>query len=356
MTTPSRRSPRCRRGGACWSPRPRAPGSSTRTDRSDCWAPTRRRRGRPAACSRPSRAGRQLTAVDPVGTVRWSLAAQRPVSNPTWSPSGIRVAYTSGNSLRVVAGDGTGDRLLVGRVASVAPAWRPLSEPVPAGQVAIGPRTNVLAYVDRRGRVTVRDVDTGGVLWRTHRYGASDPGARVVGGPQAPSGPHRLGRRLPRRPRPSDPKGDLADARREHVAGQQANRVHPAGQARPQRRADHRPQRQRPAAARPHQAGSNHGSDLVARRQVAAGGAARRRSVALHPSLAAASGSRPSPTSPASSPPAPPASRRSRGSAAGAAPADARGRSTQDSWRDTTGNQEVTLSWETERGDEFRHS
>jgi hypothetical protein len=114
--------------------------------------------------------GRQLTAVDPVGTVRWSLAARRPVSNPAWSPSGIRVAYASGSSLRVVAGDGTDDRPLVDRVAPVAPAWRPLGEPVPAGQVAIGPRTNVLAYADRRGRVTVRDVDSNRVLWRSHRY------------------------------------------------------------------------------------------------------------------------------------------------------------------------------------------
>jgi dipeptidyl aminopeptidase/acylaminoacyl peptidase len=116
--------------------------------------------------------GRQLTAVDPVGAVRWSLAARRPVSDPAWSPSGLRVAYLSGDSLRVVAGDGTGDRPLVDRVATVAPAWRPLSEPVPAGQVAIGPRTNVLAHADRRGRVTVRDVDSDRVLWRSHRYGA----------------------------------------------------------------------------------------------------------------------------------------------------------------------------------------
>jgi hypothetical protein len=116
--------------------------------------------------------GLQLTAVDPAGAARWSLAARRPVRSPTWSPSGIRVAYVSGSSLRVVAGDGTDDRPLVDRVAPVAPAWRPLSEPVPAGQVAIGPRTNVLAYADRRGRATVRDVDSDRVLWRSHRYGA----------------------------------------------------------------------------------------------------------------------------------------------------------------------------------------
>jgi hypothetical protein len=116
--------------------------------------------------------GHQLTAVDPVGTVRWSLAARRPVSNPAWSPSGGVVAYMSGSSLRVVAGDGTDDRPLADRVARVAPAWRPLSEPVPAGQVAIGPKTNLLAYVDRRGRVTLRDVGAGRALWHTHRYAA----------------------------------------------------------------------------------------------------------------------------------------------------------------------------------------
>jgi hypothetical protein len=93
------------------------------------------------------------------------------VSNQAWSPSGIRVAYLSGDSLRVVAGDGTSDRLLVDRIAPVAPAWKPLREPVPAGQVAIGPKTNLLAYVDRRGRVTLRDVDVG-ALWHTHRYAA----------------------------------------------------------------------------------------------------------------------------------------------------------------------------------------
>jgi hypothetical protein len=110
--------------------------------------------------------GRQLTAVDPMGTVRWSLAARHPVSNPAWSTSGVRVAYLSGSSLRVVAGDGTGDRRLARHVAPVLPAWRPLEQPPPAGQVATGPRTNVLAYADRRGRVSIRDLDTGRLLSR----------------------------------------------------------------------------------------------------------------------------------------------------------------------------------------------
>ena len=174
----------------------------------------------------------QLTAVDPVGAVRWSLAAPRPVSNPAWSPSGVRVAYMSGSSLRVVAGDGTGDRPLAGGVAAVEPAWRPLSEPVPAGQVAIGPKTNVLAYADRRGRVTVarRRLRSGPVakprLWR------ADSRAPVVGGPPAPPGPHGLGHPLPRRPRRSNQQGQMAHIRRQHRAGQQANRIHPAGHGR----------------------------------------------------------------------------------------------------------------------------
>jgi hypothetical protein len=117
--------------------------------------------------------GRQLTAVDPIGNVRWSLAARRPVSDPAWSTSGSPVAYLSGSSLRAVDGDGTDDRRVAERVAPLAPAWRPLREPVPAGQVAVGPRVNVLAYLDHRGRVTVHDVDTDRVLWRTHRYGAA---------------------------------------------------------------------------------------------------------------------------------------------------------------------------------------
>ena len=95
--------------------------------------------------------GDRLAAVDPQGTIRWALA--RPaVSDPRWySPSGYRVAYLSAGTLRVVAGDGTGDRLLATGVAQVAPAWRPAA--------ADGPYE--LAYVTASGRVVVRDGDNG---------------------------------------------------------------------------------------------------------------------------------------------------------------------------------------------------
>jgi len=101
--------------------------------------------------------GDRLAAVDPHGTIRWALA--RPaVSDPRWySPSGYRVAYLSAGTLRVVAGDGTGDRLLASGVAHVAPSWRPAA--------ADGPYE--LAYVTTSRRVVVRNGDTGAVVWST---------------------------------------------------------------------------------------------------------------------------------------------------------------------------------------------
>ena len=94
----------------------------------------------------------QLAAVNPRGVPQWTLA--RPdVSDPRWySPTGYRVAYLSGDDLRVVSGDGTGDHLLAARVARVAPAWRP-GHPYQ------------LAYLAANGRLVVRDGDTGARLW-----------------------------------------------------------------------------------------------------------------------------------------------------------------------------------------------
>ena len=94
----------------------------------------------------------ELAAVNPRGTVQWVL--HRPqVTDPRWyPPTGYRVAYLSGSDLRVVAGDGTGDHLLAGPVAPVAPAWRP-GYPYQ------------LAYISSGGTLIVRDGDTGQVLW-----------------------------------------------------------------------------------------------------------------------------------------------------------------------------------------------
>jgi hypothetical protein len=103
--------------------------------------------------------GRQLVAVDPGGVVRWTLAAPLRVRDPRWAPSGFRVAYRAGASLRVVAGDGSGDRLIARHVAPVAPAWRPA-----------GAR-NELTYVDGAGALVCVDVDTGRRLSRTRPVG-----------------------------------------------------------------------------------------------------------------------------------------------------------------------------------------
>ncbi len=94
----------------------------------------------------------ELAAVEPDGDVRWSLARPN-VRFPRWAGDRIdtRIAYLSGSSLRAVAGDGTGDRLLRRNVAAVAPAWLP----------GDGFR---LAYTDRAGRTVVVDADTGRIL------------------------------------------------------------------------------------------------------------------------------------------------------------------------------------------------
>ena len=77
--------------------------------------------------------------------MRWSLTADRPVTGAHWSPSGFRVAYRAGQDLRVVAGDGTGDRLLDAGTFRPA-AWRPGA-------------AHVLAYLSG-AHVDVVDVDT----------------------------------------------------------------------------------------------------------------------------------------------------------------------------------------------------
>src|SRR3954469_6848992 len=53
--------------------------------------------------------GHELFAIEPGGRVHWSLARPGAVHGVDWSPDGFRIAYQSGRSLRVVAGDGTGD-------------------------------------------------------------------------------------------------------------------------------------------------------------------------------------------------------------------------------------------------------
>jgi dipeptidyl aminopeptidase/acylaminoacyl peptidase len=104
--------------------------------------------------------GRTLSALEPDGTVRWTLTRREPVSRPAWAPSGYRIAYRSGPSLRVVAGDGSGDRSLAARAGAAAPAWRP------------GRSRNQLAYARPDGAVVLRDVDSARRIWTSARGAA----------------------------------------------------------------------------------------------------------------------------------------------------------------------------------------
>jgi hypothetical protein len=113
--------------------------------------------------------GNQLAAFDDRGKLRWSVPRRGFVGSPSWTGTrtDTRIAYLAGSvpkrELRVVAGDGTDDRLIARRVAPVAPAWRP------------GPERE-LAFVRRSGRLLVIQAETGAVRWRA---AASPKSARL---------------------------------------------------------------------------------------------------------------------------------------------------------------------------------
>jgi hypothetical protein len=96
--------------------------------------------------------GNELAALDQKGNVHWSLSRRSP-RFPAWAGSftDTRIAYIAGRKLHVVAGDGTGDRVL-GRAAPVAPVWRPGTG-------------YVIAYA-RGSTVIVKDAVTGTELLR----------------------------------------------------------------------------------------------------------------------------------------------------------------------------------------------
>jgi hypothetical protein len=102
-------------------------------------------------------ASNELAALEPGGRVHWTLA-RRDIRFARWggSRADTRVAYLTGSQLRILAGDGTGDRPL-GPAAPVAPAWRPGD-------------AHVLAYVDPRERVLVVDTDRRALTRLPGRY------------------------------------------------------------------------------------------------------------------------------------------------------------------------------------------
>ena len=116
----------------------------------------------------------ELVALEPNGRVHWKLARKRQVGGPQWSYEGFRIAYLSGPALRVVNGDGTGDRLVApsaGGSGLIALAWRP--------------RTHELAYNNARNQLVLLDVDRRRVLWRRPAAGLeqllwSDDGQRLL--------------------------------------------------------------------------------------------------------------------------------------------------------------------------------
>jgi hypothetical protein len=108
--------------------------------------------------------GRRVSAVDPTGIVKWTLARQQRVHHPAWSTGlGFAVAYLEGRTLRVVAGTGdpSTDRALRRGAAAVTPAWRPRSD-------------QILTYATAGGAIETLDVVSGRALWRA-RSGASGP-------------------------------------------------------------------------------------------------------------------------------------------------------------------------------------
>jgi WD40 repeat protein len=136
--------------GGPWIVRPNGAKRLLGSYREASWSPS----GRYVVAAREN----ELFALEPDGTVRWSLA-KRNIRLPRWGGNEVdtRIAYLSGSSLRVVAGDGSDDRRLARRVASVAPAWKPFR------------RSHVLAFAEPAGRVRVVDVDSGRLLWRSGR-------------------------------------------------------------------------------------------------------------------------------------------------------------------------------------------
>jgi hypothetical protein len=96
--------------------------------------------------------GGTLAALDPRGHVRWSLTRPFALSQPAWAPDGLHVAYRSGEGLRVVGGDGRGDRFLAGPMSAAAPVW-------------LDARTVAWAEAGGNGRVRTVDVITGRAGW-----------------------------------------------------------------------------------------------------------------------------------------------------------------------------------------------
>ena len=95
----------------------------------------------------------ELAALEPDGSVRWTIARPN-VSSPRWTgtKTDTRIAYVDRSGIRVVAGDGRGDRLVSPEVGPLA--WRP------------GPAF-ILSTL-QGSELRLQDADTGRVLSRSN--------------------------------------------------------------------------------------------------------------------------------------------------------------------------------------------
>jgi hypothetical protein len=105
--------------------------------------------------------GDALVAMAPDGTRAWSHPTHGQVAAIAWSPSGLRIAYVvragRGFQLRLIEGDGDGDRLVDASVRPARPEWN-------AGSLAV-------TYVGAGGQTAVYDL-----AHRSHRVlGAAKP-------------------------------------------------------------------------------------------------------------------------------------------------------------------------------------
>ena len=96
--------------------------------------------------------------------MHWSITAAAPVRGARWSlepsvPPCCRIAYLTGGTLRIVAGDGSGDHELAPADRRAAPAWRP------------GDHRRALAYVDPSGAVRLVSAETGAPLAAPYHRG-----------------------------------------------------------------------------------------------------------------------------------------------------------------------------------------
>jgi hypothetical protein len=123
-----------------------------------------------------------------VGTPHWTVEAPERISDVAWAPSGLSVAYRSGDELWIVSGNGGEKRVLAGAIAPVPPAWQPLSTREEACAVADGSSPcaqNVLAYVDRGQGLHIVNVDTGRELIP---HGGAEFGGAITGLAWSPDG------------------------------------------------------------------------------------------------------------------------------------------------------------------------